>query len=247
MQLFALNDAGEWISAAAALRQQDYNCPECHSRVRLRAGQYRHAHFFHLEEDRNCRQNGKSQEHLQAQFQLQQMIPEIKLELPFPTIGRIADAAWEKEKIVFEIQCSPMSSTELKSRNRDYATLGWKTVWIFHENRYNRKRLTAAEWAVRLEPHYFTNMNEEGEGAFFTHLKEINGSIRQETIVRKEVRFNLPCRKNNKVHFLDDGWEEVLETATGLFQPAAFVKVFIERCYIILKAILTLFLEKACR
>lgn len=247
MQLFALNESGEWISAAAALRQQDYTCPECKSRIRLRAGQFRHAHFFHLEEDRICRQNGKSLEHLQTQFQLQQMIPEIKLELHFPAISRIADAAWEKEKIVFEIQCSPMTSTELKARNRDYATAGWKTVWIFHENRYNKRRLTAAEWAVRLEPHYFTNINEEGIGSFFSHIYEICGSLRLETLIRKETKFDSPIRKRNKIHFFEDGWEIILEKAALSFRPLDFTKDLFSRCFIVVKAILTLFLEKACR
>ncbi len=247
MQLFALNEAKEWISAASALRQKDYTCPECNSRVRLRAGQFRHAHFFHLEEDRICRQNGKSQEHLQAQFQLQQMIPEIKLELSFPSIGRIADAAWEKEKIVFEIQCSPITSTELKARNKDYAKLGWKAVWIFHENRYNQRRLTAAEWAVRHESHYFTDIDQKGEGSFFSHRCIISQSLRAETILRKKITFTTPVRTGKRLYFLGDGWTEVLEGKNLLNQPLFYVKAFARRTLIVIKSILTMFLEKACR
>ena len=247
MQLFALNESEEWVSASSAIKQQDYICSECRSRVRLRAGQFRHAHFYHLEEDRLCRQNGKSLEHLQAQFQLKRMIPELLLEHRFPVIGRIADAAWEKEKIVFEVQCSPMTSTELKARNRDYASVGWKTVWIFHEGRYNKRRFSAAEWAVRMEPHYFTDMDQEGVGIFYSQLNEIHGSIRAETLFKKEIEFCQPMWNKKRVHFLNDGWDEILNKKSGWKQPLLLIKYFIIRFYIVIKAILTLFLEKACR
>ena len=50
-----------------------------------------------------------------------------QLEMIFPTIGRIADVAWLSQKIVFEIQCSPIFLQEL-SRNRDYQKEGWSLV-----------------------------------------------------------------------------------------------------------------------
>lgn len=245
MQLFALTEKNELISATLAEKQTDYICPECRSRVRARAGIYRTPHFFHLDEERTCRQSGKSLEHLQAQFRLQQMIPEIKLELPFPSIGRIADAAWEKEKVIFEIQCSPITAEELRARNRDYAGIGWTTIWIFHEERYNKRRITAAEGSVWKRAHYYTNIDQEGKGDFFSHLSTSHQGKREKTILRRRVAFVQPIWNGQKLHFEGDGWETFFEhrekiSLSDLFQS------FTSRLFISVRAIFDHFVEKSC-
>lgn len=247
MQLFAINQANELVSASKAERQHDYICPECRSRVRVRAGQFRTTHFFHLDEERHCRQNGKSLQHLHAQFRLQQMLPDVKLEQPFPSISRIADVAWEREKIVFEIQCSPITSEELLARNRDYASVGWTTIWIFHEDRYNKKRLTAAEWAMRLKAHYFTDIDEHGQGDFYSHLCDIERGCRYGLILRKKITFESPIQTHNTLHFLNDGWDGVfLRNENQIDVPSLSAK-FLQRSRLFFKSIFYHFLEKSCR
>lgn len=247
MQLFALSDTNELVSAATAVRQQNYICPECRSRVRVRSGVHRTAHFFHLDEERSCRQNGKSLQHLQTQFRLQQLIPNIQLELPFPSIARIADAAWEKEKIVFEIQCSPISAKEIKARNRDYTSIGWTPVWIFHEERYNKRKVTAAEWAVWRQAHYFTNIDEQGIGDFYTHLSEFFQGTRRGTICRKAVVLNTPVLTRKKLHFSGDGWDIVFAKKQELTSLLKLLLIPLERLLVNIQAIMNHFFEKACR
>jgi competence protein CoiA len=251
LQLFALNSEQELILASRAERQHDYTCPECHSRVRVRAGSYRTPHFFHLDENRNCRQNGKSLQHLQTQYRLQQMLPETKLERSFPSISRIADVAWEKEKIVFEVQCSPITAEELRSRNRDYKSVGWTPIWIFHEDRYNKRLVTAAEWAVRRDAHYFTDIDEDGLGNFYTHLSDIQRGRRTGIILRNETTFETPFKTKEKLHFSGDGWEQIFDKPKPKRNFRDLVKFLgkelLRRIRVFFVAIFYHFFEKACR
>lgn len=173
------------------------------------------------------------------------MIPDIKLELPFPSIERIADAAWDKEKVVFEIQCSPMTAEELRARNRDYASLGWKTIWIFHETRYNKRRITAAEGSVWKRAHYYTNIDQTGNGDFFTHLAVSHQGKREKTILRRKVEFHRPTWTGQKFHFERDGWETIFEYREKISLSNLF-KSFISRFLISLRAIFDHFVEKSC-
>src|SRR5690349_20431498 len=88
----------QFISADQANRQQDYFCPECEGVVRLRAGEQRLKHFYHLAKSAHCRQQKKSLEHIQTQRFIQERIgaSRCQLEVPFPSIARIADAVWEE-------------------------------------------------------------------------------------------------------------------------------------------------------
>ncbi|MGE5196370.1 MAG: competence protein CoiA, partial [Anaerolineae bacterium] len=125
MQLYAL-EGNTCIIAQEALAHKDYRCPECAGIVRARHGPHRRPHFYHMHLSKFCRQRQKSEEHIQTQLFLKKCLPqeEAALEKIYPAIGRIADVAWEREKLVFEIQCSPISAEEVKSRTTDYRSLG---------------------------------------------------------------------------------------------------------------------------
>ena len=155
MQLYAL-DKSSLILASHAIRDQSYLCPECHGFVRARGGEKRQTHFYHVRRPASCRQHGKSLAHLQIQLHLKSLISTLALEKRFE--NRIADAYWASEKIVFEIQCSPISLEEVKSRCADYQRLGFTPVWILHDQRFNTRRLSPAEAFLRLHtPTYFTD------------------------------------------------------------------------------------------
>lgn len=154
MQLYALLQ-NQPIFASHAVRGQDYVCPECRSVVRLRGGWRRQRHFYHLKTTTSCRQHLKSVPHLELQLHLKSLIPTISLEKPFPSIARIADAAWEDAKIVFEVQCSPISPEEAQARTEDYRSLGWNVVWLLHDRRYNKRNLSPAELYIRSAGAYF--------------------------------------------------------------------------------------------
>lgn len=184
MQFYALNDKGQAISAKQAQRHCNYLCIECGTRVRLRGGEHRQRHFYHLEAVRSCSLRQKGMVHLQLQNYLFHLLPEndCGLEQRFPSINRIADVAWFSQKIVFEIQCSPITALEISQRNQDYFKEGWRVVWILHDQRYNQKHLTPAEIALQGYPHYFSNMNAQGEGMIYDQFEIVDKGMRQKKL-----------------------------------------------------------------
>lgn len=168
------------ISAARAERGKNYLCPECRSPVRVRSGPKRQIHFYHLARVGHCRQHQKSQEHLQLQIKLLDLIgaENGQIECAFPAIQRIADVAWHEKKIIVEIQCSPIALEEVQSRNRDYLSAGYEVIWILHQKRFNKNSLSAAEQFLRTVPCYFTNINKEGNGVIYDQFEILKGSRR---------------------------------------------------------------------
>ncbi|MGA8164381.1 MAG: competence protein CoiA family protein [Waddliaceae bacterium] len=175
MQLYAFDENNRIVSITDAKKQHDYFCLECRNPVRRRGGEHRQQHFFHLQPISKCSQSKKSLIHIQVQKSLQRLLPneQCVLEKIFPQIGRIADAVWEEKHLIFEVQCSGISGEEVKQRNEDYASLGYQVVWILHDKRFNRRKVTAAERALRTSPHYFTNMDAEGRGYFYDQVDVI--------------------------------------------------------------------------
>ena len=180
MQIYALEHSLRPVPAAKAVKQKDYICPECQGKVRLRRGLYKQPHFFHLKKNTRCLQHHKSLPHLQAQMKILSLLPlgQATMEKPFPAIGRIADVAWEEKQIIFEVQYSTISSEEVKERNQDYAKLGYQVVWILHQRRFNKKRMSAAEVFLTHSPHYFTDINEKGEGDIYDRFEVSKSTVR---------------------------------------------------------------------
>ena len=168
MQLFALDGSGRVVLADQARRQKNYYCRECRQAVRLRHGPHKRAHFFHIEPLRICSQHGKTLEHLLVQTKIKEILGEsCALERRFDQIGRIADVCWEKEKIIFEVQCSAISVREIQARGADYQALGYRVVWILHDNYYGQPSLRSAEAYLHGRHCYFTNMDKQGEGGIY--------------------------------------------------------------------------------
>lgn len=180
MQLYALDSKEKLINARQAIRKTNYTCFECKQVVRLRGGPQRQPHFYHLDPTPECRQHQKGPIHLHLQSWFLEHLPtdDCLLEHPFPSIQRIGDVAWISEKIVFEIQCSPISAQEVLARNRDYNRAGWGVVWILHDGRYNQQRLSAAESALRLSSHFYSNMDKSGKGMIYDQFDLINKGFR---------------------------------------------------------------------
>lgn len=199
MQLYALDADEQLRSARSAFKQSDYYCLECRRVVRLRGGPYRQPHFYHLDPAPFCRQHQKGPIHLQLQSYFVNLLPpgDCSLEYRFPSINRIADVAWLSQKIVFEIQYSPILAEEVLARNRDYQKVGWTVVWILHDHRFNQIRLSGAEMALRGSTHFFSNMNRSGVGMIYDqfdiHLHGLRkGRLPQLPVDCRELRQQEP-------------------------------------------------------
>ncbi len=187
MQLFALDHQGKPILASAAEKKRDYICPECSLHLRVRSGVHRQPHYYHIQPNINCSQHNKGMQHLQVQWQLYSLLPNSFLEVRFPAINRIADLVWESEKVVFEVQCSPISLQEVQARNAAYGSLGYAVIWILHENRYNQRRIMAAEAHVRALGALYTDIDAEGQGIIYDQFAYFQGNYRHTRLAKLPV------------------------------------------------------------
>ncbi|HEV8051426.1 MAG TPA: competence protein CoiA family protein [Parachlamydiaceae bacterium] len=194
MQICAHDLASTLIFADNANKHQDYQCVECRQTVRLRRGIHRKAHFYHIQPNRICKQHAKGMPHLMLQQFLQNILPEgeAELECAFASIKRIADVVWHPQKIVYEIQCSPISAEEIKARNQNYTSVGYQVVWIFHDERYNQHRLSAAENSIIDQPHYYSDMNEMGEGKIYDQFSIIANGKRVQRLPILPIDLSTP-------------------------------------------------------
>ena len=140
MQVYALDKKGERVFVANAVRGADYSCVECHQTLRLRGGTSQRAHFFHLKTPATCHLAAKSFAHLAIQGYIQHIIVGGEQEVRFQEIGRIADVVSFSQKIVFEVQCSFITTEEIAQRIADYRSIGWEVIWVLHDALYKKKQ-----------------------------------------------------------------------------------------------------------
>ncbi len=169
MQLFAY-DKSTIVYSELASKKTTYLCPQCGGKLRLKKGLHRRPHFFHMNRPKGCFQGRKSLLHQIIQKSLLTFLPpkECFLEKRFLSIGRIADFVWEPKKWIFEVQCSPITLSEVKNRIQDYRAIGYRVFWILHDRQFNRKRISSAEFYLRKkQASFFTSINEQGKGLFY--------------------------------------------------------------------------------
>jgi len=243
MQLYALDDNSP-ILATEALKQKNYQCPECLSPVRLRGGPHRQFHFYHVRSHPSCRQHQKSLAHLQLQLHLKSLIPSSSLEKPFPHISRIADVAWEEKRLVFEIQCSPIPLSEAQSRCEDYARAGYTAVWILHDRRFNKKNLSAAESFLRARSCYFAQTTQ-----IYDQFEILQGSRRVFRGPQLPVDPTQPIFENDRLSFTGDLFDRTSKDPQNRAMKR-LEKRFVKRRYFSFKKIYLFFfhafLEKFC-
>lgn len=159
MSLYAYKSHQERIAAIEAAPRTDYRCMECGERVRIRRPrEHRRPHFFHLQKSSLCRQSGKSEEHFQIQSWILRHLPSsAAMEVFFPAIRRVADIIWERERIIFEVQCSPISAWEVARRTFDYRSQGWRVIWLLKESVFfhEGEEAPAGQWLEKWGFAYF--------------------------------------------------------------------------------------------
>jgi competence protein CoiA len=174
MPLYA-SDGKDYVYASDALQGGSYRCIECRLPVKVRRGKSRIPHFYHLKTSPSCRLYSKSEDHLLVQLQIQKLLlPEkIQIEIPFLSVHRIADLLWEREKIVFEIQCSSIYTKEAEARIIDYRKMGYEVIWLLDDRLFNRKLVRPAEKFLRTQSCYFFYFRRNGLSFFYDQLEII--------------------------------------------------------------------------
>jgi hypothetical protein len=188
MQRYALTSDNDTILAHEALPQVDYCCPECRGILRVKKGEERVTHFFHLSENINCRLRFKNTLHSSVQKWLIEKLGQDNCteECFFPSIHRIADVAYHPQKVVFEVQLSPMTAQEMIERTEAYYRASWHVIWILHSHTFGRYEASELEEAISLIPHYFTDI-----GYRFGRLYDESSFVRG----NRRVFLGLPPRR----------------------------------------------------
>lgn len=73
-------------------------------------------------------------------------------------INRISDIALPNEKIAIEVQCSPITTKEVKARFYDYHSIGWEVVWILSDRCFNQKKAYLPELTLRSYQSYYCSL-----------------------------------------------------------------------------------------
>lgn len=209
MARFATNSLGNVVNALHAKPSNKYHCRECGSPVAVRGGTRKQRHFYHLHATSKCHSAGKGALHLAIQQHLLSSLPkdEASLEEHFPSINRISDLAWEPQKLLFEVQCSPITPEEITARNRDYRSLGYEVIWILHMNRYGKGTLSPAEHALQNHPHYYTSLDTAGKGAIYQRIPLLQNQQLSRWITVGPVDLTRPISTNPLSFHGDLHWE----------------------------------------
>lgn len=167
MLKFAFDAKRHIIPISRAQKNIFYTCIECGKKLipKLKA---KSPHYAHAQQGA-CRQKGTSLTHTQTQRSVQALFPcgTCFLEHPFPKLGRIADVYYPKRKLIFEIQCSPISIEEVEKRNADYSSLGIQVIWILHASRYNPRMPGSLQKNIQHIPFYYSCIDEKQKGFIF--------------------------------------------------------------------------------
>ncbi len=192
MPLYALNFE-QLISADEARNRGNYRCIECKGPLQVRQGR-RRRHFYHIKTTPSCRLYSKSEDHLLLQLQIQSLFAkgEISLERPFFPIGRLADACWDRHKLIFEIQCSLITQKESQERIKDYASMGYQVVWLLDDRLFNRKHLRAAELFLRENTCYYLHYQRAIHSLFYDQFELIRESTRLKKGPRAAIHLTHP-------------------------------------------------------
>ncbi|MBM3192608.1 MAG: hypothetical protein FJZ59_00035 [Chlamydiae bacterium] len=117
--------------------------------------------------------------HKSVQNYVYNLIPKGEGFLEYRLPRHTADLLWKPKKIVFEIQCSPISIDIAVARTNDYKKMGFHLVWILHQKSFNKTYLTLAELYLRKQKNcFFTNISELGHGYIYDQEEEIANNKR---------------------------------------------------------------------
>lgn len=116
--------------------------------------------------------------HQSIQNTIAAMIGKEKVMLEYRFDRRRADIYWPKQKIIFEIQCTPISLVTVRERNQDYEKFGLTVIWILHQKCFNKSFVGPAENYLRSRSAFFTNIFTNHTGMIYDQHEVIHGHRR---------------------------------------------------------------------
>jgi hypothetical protein len=155
--LKALDSKSNSVFAFNVDKTDEYCCPVCISKVILKKGAVKIAHFAHSTDSDCPNKKNESLEHLNMKMNLCLQIKKLKVwteagylnflnyedDMEVPLVkDRRADIVVThpilKNKTIIECQVSPITYEEICQRTADYYREGHRIVWVFHISRLKR-------------------------------------------------------------------------------------------------------------
>ncbi len=140
--------------------------------------------------------------HQSVQSYIYGLIPKGEAFMEHRFSKHIADLFWLPKKIVFEIQCSPISIDIAVARTKDYKKMGFHLVWILHQKNFNKTYLTLAELYLRkLNNCYYTNISKAGHGYIYDQKEELKNNKRISRSKEIILDLKIPIIRRNSLKF----------------------------------------------
>ncbi|MFC4772246.1 competence protein CoiA [Enterococcus hermanniensis] len=146
--LFAFTKEKQLVDASGADARKTYYCPDCGSVLIRKAGKLLIPHFAHTANE-NCQgmSEGETAEHLNLKkifYQWgRQDDQHWKLEEPLKDLPQRPDLL--NQKLVVEIQCSPLKTSRLEERVSGYRQMGYQDWWLLGRKLCPDKKFTALQ------------------------------------------------------------------------------------------------------
>ena len=199
MQVYAFDENQKRIFVEGAESACDYFCIECGEKVRRRGGPHKQLHFYHLHPHGLCKLSGKSAEHILIQQFIQNSLDDTcQQEVRFPEISRIADIVWFSQKIVLEVQCSPISKEEVQARISDYEKIGFGVIWILYDATFNAVKTSAAEFFLENHTHYLADLQSIYDLCSIRHRGRRHQSFLKTPIDISELQKRTPLQAKER-------------------------------------------------
>lgn len=124
--------------------KREFWCLSCQERVILKSGPIKVRHFAHHKQT-NCLLNyeRESREHLELKAKLFSSLvlyQSVYVEKALQELGQVADLL-VNERLILEVQCSPLSISKLFKRSDAYYKAGYHVIWLLGEKLWVRDKL----------------------------------------------------------------------------------------------------------
>lgn len=186
----ALNAAGKTVYAVQLTKEDrglPYFCIECGQSKYYTHGDVMRPHFRnHNKSTCNCTEESNLHKAIKLEIESHFGADCISLEYSKPEIGRRADVyLHDLVDVVFEIQISPITMEEYRTRTLDWQSAGCEVVWIQAVPTFSQcieKSIIFSEDNIK----YFT-INLDKYEDFFTTINEIKEVIQPETVPEHSI------------------------------------------------------------
>ncbi|MEB6611934.1 competence protein CoiA [Staphylococcus pasteuri] len=214
--LEALNHNNEHILAKNAIKNVDYYCPHCHSKLILKKGIKVMPHFAHESQSQRWCAKGESELHYHAKYQLATMLKRlgytVRIEPFYKLINQLPDIV-VNDKIALELQFSMISLSKIRLRSDGLNSIGLHPIWIVKDIKYDKSKmmLSLSDFqasTIDCETKRLLTWNEQDKSPIvYSDIQHIGGKTfkaRRQTLINYLDKANKLSHSSNTIYKLSN-------------------------------------------